>query len=151
MKHEVYFSRTKKTLGHPDAFRYVKKAVNAALENEHMERKCEIFVTFTDDEGIHAINLEQRNIDNATDVLSFPIGEEDYDTGCYFLGDMVISLPRCEKQGEEYGGGFEHELQYLTVHSVLHLLGYDHIDEAEQKAEMRAHEKEIMKRLGYDY
>ena len=151
MSHKVYFTREKKALGYSDAYRYVKKAVRAALENEKQERDCEVSVTFTDDEGIHAINLEQRNIDSATDVLSFPIGEEDYDTGCLFLGDMVISLERCERQGEEYGGGFYHELQYLTVHSVLHLLGYDHLDEGPMKAEMRAHEKEIMKRLGYDY
>ena len=151
MSHRIYFTREKKNLGHSDAYRYVKKAVNAALENEQQERDCELSVTFTDDEGIRVINREQRSIDSATDVLSFPIGEEDYDTGCLFLGDMVISLDRCEKQGEEYGGGFYHELQYLTVHSVLHLLGYDHLDEGEQKAEMRTHEKEIMKRLGYDY
>ena len=151
MSHQVYFIRDKKNLGHSDAFRHVKRAVNAALENEGTERDCEISVTFTDDAGIHAVNLEQRGIDSATDVLSFPIGEEDYDTGCLFLGDMVISLERCEKQGEEYGGGFAHELQYLTVHSVLHLLGYDHLDEGPMKAEMRAHEKDIMKRLGYDF
>ena len=151
MSHQVYFTREKKNLGHSDAYRYVKKAVNAALENEKQERDCEVSVTFTDDAGIRVINREQRNIDSATDVLSFPIGEEDYDTDCLFLGDMVISLERCEKQGEEYGGGFCHELQYLTVHSVLHLLGYDHLDEGVQKAEMRTHEKEIMKRLGYDY
>ncbi len=151
MSHQVYFTREKKNLGYSDAYRYVRKAVYAALENEKQQRDCEISVTFTDDEGIHAINSEQRNIDSTTDVLSFPIGEENYDTGCLFLGDMVISLERCAKQGEEYGGGFYHELQYLTVHSVLHLLGYDHLDEGVQKAEMRAHEKEIMKRLGYDY
>ncbi len=151
MKHQVYFTRERRSLGHSDAYRYVKKAVDAALENEKMERMCEVSVTFTDDEGIRIINREQRDIDAPTDVLSFPMGEEDYDTGCLFLGDMVISLPRCAAQGEEYGGGFYHELQYLTVHSVLHLLGYDHLDEGEQKAEMRKHEKEIMKRLGYDY
>lgn len=151
MKHQIYFYREKKNLGYPNAFRHVKKAIIAALENEKMNRPCEVSVTFTDDEGICAINREQRNIDSPTDVLSFPMGEDNLDTNCLFLGDMIISLERCAAQGEEYGGGFAHEVQYLSAHSLLHLLGYDHVDEAEQKAEMRAHEKEIMKRLGYDY
>lgn len=151
MKHSIYITRDGRKLGHSDAWRYVKKAAITALEAEEVDKDCEISVTFTDDEGIHAINLETRQVDAPTDVLSFPIGEQDYDTGLWFLGDMVISLERCERQGEEYGGGFTHELQYLTVHSVLHLLGYDHLDEGEEKARMRAREKEIMKRLGYDY
>ena len=118
---------------------------------EEVDKPSEICVTLTDDAGIHEINLENRGIDRPTDVLSFPIGELDYDTGRIFLGDMVLSLERAEAQSVEYGGTFEHEVQYLTVHSVLHLLGYDHLDEGEQKAAMRAREKEIMKRLGYDY
>ena len=75
----------------------------------------------------------------------------NYDTNRRYLGDMVLSLERAEAQGEEYGGGFAHEVQYLTVHSVLHLLGYDHLDEGEEKAKMRAREKAIMKELGYDF
>ena len=84
-------------------------------------------------------------------MLSFPIDEPDLDTGCRFLGDMVLSLERAQAQGEEYGGGYAHECQYLTVHSVLHLMGYDHLDEGEEKARMRAREKAIMKELGYDF
>ena len=103
------------------------------------------------DAGIHAVNLECRGVDAPTDVLSFPIDEPDLDTGCRFLGDMVLSLERVEAQSEEYGGGFAHEAQYLTVHSVLHLLGYDHLDEGAEKERMRGREKAIMKELGYDF
>ena len=110
----------------------------------------------TDDEGIHAVNREFRQVDRATDVLRFPFNEltpgafdpdaceRDLDTGALLLGDMMISLERCAAQGEEFGHGFGREIQYLTVHSVLHLLGYDHVDEGEMKAQMRAREKAIM-------
>ena len=151
MRHHISISRQKTGLGHPEIFRAIKAAAVAALLYEQVDKPCEICVTLTDDAGIHEINRENRGIDRPTDVLSFPIGELDYDTGRIFLGDMVLSLERAEEQSVEFGGTFEHEVQYLTVHSVLHLLGYDHLDEGEQKAAMRAREKEIMKRLGYDY
>ncbi len=151
MRHQLWFTRAKRGLGHPEAWRLVRLAAAAALEAEAVTEPCELGVTFTDDAGIRAVNRRQRNVDAATDVLSFPIGERDYDTGRQYLGDMVLSLERAEAQGAEYGGGFGHEVQYLTVHSVLHLLGYDHLDEGEEKARMRGREKEIMKRLGYDY
>ena len=151
MRHHISISRQKTGLGHPEIFRAIKAAAVAALLYEQVDKPSEICVTLTDDEGIHEINRENRGVDKPTDVLSFPIGELDYDTGRIFLGDMVLSLERAEAQSVEFGGTFEHEVQYLTVHSVLHLLGYDHLDEGEQKAAMRAREKEIMKRLGYDY
>ena len=151
MRHKIYVSRAKKGLGYSHTHKLVKKAAVAALEAEKVAEDCEIFVTLTDDKGIHVINREQRSVDKPTDVLSFPIGEMDYDTGCLFLGDMVLSLERADAQGQEYGGGYDHEVQYLTVHSVLHLLGYDHLDEGEEKARMRAREKAIMKELGYDF
>ena len=151
MTHKIYITRAKRSLGHPETAQLIKKAATTALNAEKVEEQCEISVTLTDDAGIHIINREQREVDRPTDVLSFPIGEEDYDTGCLFLGDMVLSLERAEAQGEEYGGGYAHEVQYLTVHSVLHLLGYDHLDEGEEKAKMRAREKAIMKELGYDF
>ena len=151
MQHNFYIYREKRGLGHPETAALVKKAAAAALRAEGVDEPCEIGVTLTNDEGIHAINREQRGVDRPTDVLSFPIDEMDYDTNHRYLGDMVLSLERAEAQGEEYGGGFEHEAQYLTVHSVLHLLGYDHLDEGEEKAKMRAREKAIMKELGYDF
>ena len=151
MQHKFYIYREKRNLGHPEMAALVKKAAAAALHAEGVDEPCEIGITLTNDEGIHVINREQRGVDRATDVLSFPIDEMDYDTNRRYLGDMVLSLERAEAQGEEYGGGFEHEVQYLTVHSVLHLLGYDHLDEGEGKAKMRAREKAIMKELGYDF
>jgi len=151
MQHKIYVTRARRSLGHPETAALVKKAAAVALRAEGMDEPCEIGVTLTDDAGIHAVNRENRNVDAPTDVLSFPIDEMDYDAGCRFLGDMVLSLERVEAQAEEYGGGYEHEAQYLTVHSVLHLLGYDHLDEGEEKARMRAREKAIMKELGYDF
>ena len=151
MKHQIivrYSNRADRSL---PLTLHLRKCIAAALEAEHVNVPCEINVLVTDDEGIRAINKAYRQIDKATDVLSFPIDEMDYDTNRRYLGDMVLSLERAEAQGEEYGGGFEHEAQYLTVHSVLHLLGYDHLDEGEEKAKMRAREKAIMKELGYDF
>ena len=151
MQHRLYIYREKRGLGHPETAALVKKAAAAALRAEGVDEPCEIGVTLTNDKGIHGINCEQRGVDRPTDVLSFPIDEMNYDTNRRNLGDMVLSLERAEAQGEEYGGGYEHEVQYLTVHSVLHLLGYDHLDEGEEKAKMRAREKAIMKELGYDF
>ena len=151
MQHRLYIYREKRGLGHPETAALVKKAAAAALRAEGVDEPCESGVTLTNDKGIHGINCEQRGVDRPTDVLSFPIDEMNYDTNRRYLGDMVLSLERAEAQGEEYGGGFAHEVQYLTVHSVLHLLGYDHLDEGEEKAKMRAREKAIMKELGYDF
>ena len=148
--------RDVKNLGHNNSASLIKKAINMALSAENVQENCIINVVLTDDEGIRAVNLSERNIDSATDVLSFPaneltpgefdpeVCEWDYDNDAVYLGDMMISVPRCEQQGEEFGHGYERELMYLTVHSVLHLLGYDHVDEGEMKRQMRAREKEIM-------
>ena len=156
MQHEIYVSREVKNLGHRNSAALIKKAANMALDAEGVDVPCIISVMLTDEEGIHAVNREFRGVDAATDVLSFPQNElipgdfhsedceKDLDTGAVLLGDMMISIPRCEAQGEEFGHGYERELMYLTVHSVLHLLGYDHMDEGEQKRQMRAREKAIM-------
>lgn len=151
MQHKIYITRQKRSLGHPETAALVKNAAAAALKAEGIDEPCEIGVTLTDDQGIHTVNLENRGVDAATDVLSFPIDEPDLDAGCRYLGDMVLSLERVEAQAEEYGGGYAHEAQYLTVHSVLHLLGYDHLDEGPEKEKMRAREKAVMKELGYDF
>lgn len=136
-----------------------RKVITAALEAEGVEEPCEISVLITDDEGIHQINLEQREVDRPTDVLSFPMfdlepgehpDEEDADpeTGLIPLGDMVISLERATEQAAEFGHSVEREICYLTVHSVLHLLGYDHMDEGPMKAQMRLREESILGQLG---
>ena len=137
----------------------LRQVIPAALEAEGVDVHCEVDVLFTDDEGIHQINLEQRQVDRPTDVLSFPMfdlqpgehpTEEDADPGDNLvpLGDMVISLERAKAQWGEYGHGTRREVAYLAVHSVLHLLGYDHMDEGPMKAQMRAREEAILEQLG---
>lgn len=152
-------SREKRGLGHENARKLILRAAAAALAAEGVTEDCALSALLTDDEGIREINREYRGIDSATDVLSFPLNElepgefdaaaceRDLDTGRILLGDMAFSLERCARQGEEYLHGFDHELMYLTVHSVLHLLGYDHVDEGEMKRQMREREKAIMARL----
>ena len=158
--HEIQVYREKRNLGWPESAKLIRKAVKTALKAQGVQDDCTVNVLLTDDEGIRAVNLAQRGIDAPTDVLSFPLNELregdfspencefDYETERIMLGDMVLDLERCAKQGEEYGHGFAHELSYLTVHSVLHLLGYDHLDEGLRKQRMRAREKAIMALLG---
>lgn len=139
----------------------LQQVIPAALTAEGVEVPWEVDVLFTDDEGIHAINLSERGVDSPTDVLSFPMlelspgekpTEDDREpgTGLVPLGDMVLNLNRIRSQGEEYGHGSRRECAYLAVHSVLHLLGYDHVDEGEMKAQMRAREETILQELGID-
>ena len=154
--HEIAVSREVKNLGHRNAAELIRKAAERTLNAEKIEAPCLISVMLTDADGIHRVNREFRGVDRETDVLSFPLNEltpgafdpeiceRDWETGAVMLGDMMISVPACEKQGEEFGHGFDREIQYLTVHSVLHLLGYDHMDEGEQKKQMRDREKVIM-------
>ena len=137
----------------------IRKAIRTALALEGVTAPCEVDVLLTNDEGIHQTNLDMRGVDAPTDVLSFPMfelepGEKprpewaDPDTEKVLLGDMMISLERAEAQAEEYGHSLEREVCYLAVHSVLHLLGYDHLDEGPQKRQMRAREEAILGELG---
>ena len=137
----------------------IRKVIRTALAAEGVDFPCEVDVLLTNDENIHQVNLDMRGVDRPTDVLSFPMfdlspgekpGEEheDPDTGLVPLGDMCISLERARAQAEEYGHSVQRELSYLAVHSVLHLLGYDHMDEGPQKAQMRAREEAILAELG---
>ncbi|MCF0136857.1 MAG: rRNA maturation RNase YbeY [Oscillospiraceae bacterium] len=156
MSHKVVISREKHGLGHFKAEQLIRKSIKKALTAEGIYQPCTVSVMLTDDDGIHSVNREFRGVDRATDVLSFPFNEltpgefdeslceRDPEDGSILLGDMMISLEHCEVQGKELGHGFEREVCYLTVHSVLHLLGYDHVDEGEMKARMRAREKDIM-------
>lgn len=137
----------------------MQTAADCAVWMEGVARPCAVNIRICDDDAIHEINREYRGVDRATDVLSFPMNELtpgafdpdacewDYETERAMLGDMVISMERCAEQAETYGHSFAHEVSYLTVHSVLHLLGYDHVDEGEDKRRMRAREKEIMRLL----
>lgn len=137
----------------------LERVIPAALEAEGVDVGCEINVLLTDDEGIRDINREMRKVDAPTDVLSFPMFElrpgdkptradADPATGLVPLGDMCISLERARAQAVEYGHSPERETAYLAVHSVLHLLGYDHLDEGPMKAQMRAREEDILEALG---
>ena len=134
----------------------IGKCIEATLKAENIPVKCEINVLVTDDSGIHAINKSSRDIDRPTDVLSFPMFQleagnppedwEEYldiETDMCPLGDMCISLERAVAQAKEFGHSVKREVGYLTIHSMLHLLGYDHLDEGEMKKQMRAREEAI--------
>lgn len=132
----------------------VKAAIYSALDYEDFGRAAEVSVTFTDNDGIREINREHRDIDSATDVLSFPMldSEEDSDinmgTGAVLLGDIVISLERAAEQAEEFGHSFTREVAFLTVHSVLHLLGYDHVTSEEDEERMCARQEAVLEFMG---
>lgn len=136
---------------------HLRRCIRAAVRCEGVGVPVEVNVLVTDDKGIRQINRAGRGIDKATDVLSFPAFEFtpgalpedlspylDEETGLLPLGDMAISLERARRQAAEYGHSVRREVGYLTVHSVLHLLGYDHVDEGEQKRRMRAREEAIL-------
>lgn len=123
----------------------VKNAVEATLKFEGFENDCEVSITFTDNESIREINKEYRDIDRETDVLSFPM-EDDGDE--VVLGDIVISLEKAKEQSEEYGHSLDREVSFLTVHSTLHLLGYDHETSEEDEKIMFGKQEEILKIMG---
>ena len=137
----------------------IRRAITTVLTAEGMTLRCEVNVNVTDDAGIHEVNLTMRDVDRPTDVLSFPMfdlspgelpDETDADpaTGLIPLGDMCLSMERVKAQAKEFGHSEPRELAYLVVHSVLHLLGDDHLDEGVEKARMRAREEAIMENLG---
>lgn len=134
----------------------IRRCAQATLQAENIQVPCEINVLVTNDQGIQAINAASRSIDRATDVLSFPMFDLtagspptdwssylDPETGLCPLGDMAISYERAAEQAKEYGHSLRREVGYLTIHSMLHLLGYDHLDDGEQKAQMRKREEQI--------
>lgn len=126
------------------------EAAELVLQNEGLDPAfCEISVTFVDDETIREINRENRGVDSVTDVLSFPQFDDLADIDQrrpYLLGDVVLCTAQAERQAEEYGHSTDRELVYLFVHSMCHLVGYDHMEE-EEKAEMRAAEEAVMTAL----
>ncbi len=137
----------------------IEQVLQKGAELENLPFDAEVSVCFTNNEEIRQINQEQRGIDKATDVLSFPmlemipgqdynVGPEDLDpeTGFVYLGDIVISLERAEEQAKEYDHSIERETAFLAIHSLLHLLGFDHMNEEERK-EMRLHEEAVLTAL----
>ena len=148
------------TVKQPIVAAVIKKCIETTLASEGVSAPCEVNVLVTNDKGIHTINKASRDIDRPTDVLSFPMftltpGQppEDWteyldpETGLCPLGDMCISLERAIAQAREFGHSVKREVGYLTIHSMLHLLGYDHLDEGEQKKQMRAREEAIAAKI----
>ena len=131
----------------------VRRSCIATLQLENVEGPSEIEVSFVDDNEIKELNAKFRNIESSTDVLSFPLGENgEYDinpeTGAKMLGDVVISLEHAVSQAERFGHSFEREVAYLTVHSVLHLLGYDHVNGGLEQVRLREKEEAVLAELG---
>ena len=134
----------------------IKKCIQSTLDAERISVPCEINVLITDDAGIQIVNRETRELDKPPEVLSFPMfqlepgnpptdwtGYQDPDSGRVPLGDMCISLERAVAQAQEFGHSTRREVGYLTIHSMLHLLGYDHLDEGPMKKQMRSREEAI--------
>lgn len=153
-KVKVVIQNKQKAVKIPAGIRMLlRRACHAALESEGFDGAAEVNITFTDDDGIHELNRQFRNIDRSTDVLSFPLGSGgEYDinpeSGAKMLGDIVISMEHACAQAEEYGHTLQREMAFLTVHSMLHLLGYDHEDGGLEALRMREREEEILKKLG---
>ena len=156
MKNKINLQFSFFTLKQPLLRAIITQCINAVLEQENIQVPCEINVLVTDDQTIHGINLSARGVDKPTDVLSFPMfslvaGQppEDWSdyidpgTGLCPLGDMVISFERAVSQANDFGHSVRREVGYLTIHSMLHLLGYDHMDDGEEKRLMRSREEVI--------
>ena len=160
MNHRIVVAFEKQSLDSIGLNVHLRRCIRAVLEAQELPVPCEINVLVTDNMGIQAINRASRDKDEATDVLSFPMfdfvpGELpadltpylDEQTGLLPLGDMAISLERAREQAKAFGHSTKREIGYLTIHSILHLLGYDHLDEGPMKRQMRAKEEEILKKI----
>lgn len=158
MKLKIYFENSQEKISVTYKLKLLmREAIEATLDHESYGNPCEVSLTFTDNEGIHEMNKRYRGVDKPTDVLSFPLfdyeGESEeppIDEFMNMLGDIVISLEKAEEQAKEYGHSFERETAFLCVHSMLHLLGYDHERSEEEDEEMRARQREIMAMLGLE-
>ena len=153
-KVKVIISNDQKAVKIPTGIRLlVRRCCHAALLQEEFDGSAEVSVTFVDNAKIHELNKQYRNIDRETDVLSFPLGENgeydiNHDTGAKMLGDIVISLEKAVEQAEMYGHPLQREVAFLTVHSMLHLLGYDHEAGGLEAVHMREKEEAVLTKLG---
>lgn len=154
MKIVIFLSNEQDKLDPPENIeKLIEDCTAAALEEEGIDDTAEVSVTFTDNAGIRELNSEHRGIDRETDVLSFPLGDDngyeiDPDNDAIMLGDIVISLERAAQQAEEYGHSYRREVAFLITHSLFHLLGYDHVNSEEEEKEMFGKQDKILDRLG---
>lgn len=153
-KIKVVIENKQKTVKIPTGIRLLmRRCCHAVLELENFEGSAQVDISIVDNEQIRVINREHRKIDAVTDVLSFPLGENgvydvDPDTGAKQLGDIVLSIERAQDQAEQYGHSLQREVGYLTVHSMLHLLGYDHVQGGLDAVRMREKEEAVMTSVG---
>ena len=153
-KVKVIISNDQKAVKIPTGIRLlVRRCCHAVLLQEEFDGSAEVSVTFVDNAKIRELNKQYRNIDRETDVLSFPLGENgeydiNHDTGAKMLGDIVISLEKAVEQAEMYGHPLQREVAFLTVHSMLHLLGYDHEAGGLEAVRMREKEEAVLTKLG---
>ncbi len=153
-KIKVVISDDQKAVKVPTGIRLlIRRCCNAVLTNENFDSSAEVSVRFVDDEQIHELNLQYRNVDSSTDVLSFPLGQDgiydvNYSTGAKMLGDIVISVEHAMAQAKTYGHSLQREIGFLTVHSMLHLLGYDHEAGGIEQVKMREKEEKVLTQLG---
>lgn len=151
---KVIITNNQKTVRVPTGVRMlIRRCCNAVLIGEDFKGSAEISVTIVDNSEIHELNLKHRNIDRPTDVLSFPLGVDgvydiNNDTGAQMLGDIVISIEKAMEQAELYGHSLDREIAFLTVHSMLHLLGYDHEPGGLELVRMREKEEAVLTQLG---
>ena len=154
MSNKVYITNHQKAVKIPSGLRIlIRRSCNAVLEYEKFEGPAEISVTFVDNAAIQELNAQYRGKDMPTDVLSFPLGEngvydKNEDTGASLLGDIVISMEKAMEQAELYGHALQREVAFLTVHSMLHLLGYDHEAGGLEAVRMREREEAVLIQLG---
>lgn len=152
---KVIISNEQKKVKVPTGIRLlIRRCCHAVLELEKFEGSAEVSVTFVDNERIHELNKQYRNIDRETDVLSFPLGENgeydvNLDTGAKMLGDIVISIEKAMEQAEMYNHALQREIGFLTVHSMLHLLGYDHEQGGLAEVHMREKEETVLTQIGW--
>ena len=153
-KIRVVIENTQKTVKIPTGVRLLmRRCCHAVLEMEHFEGSAQVDITLVDNQQIRKYNKEHRHIDAVTDVLSFPLGEHGHydvkpENGAYMLGDIVLSGERALEQAEQFGHSLQREIGYLTVHSMLHLLGYDHVDGGLEAVRMREKEEAVMSSIG---
>lgn len=156
MKLKIYFSNEQDKIKISFKIRHlIKKSVKEALAQEGFSYPAEVSVSFVDNEAIHKLNLEYREKDKPTDVLSFPMWEKEelsdgsaLDGHAVTLGDIIISAEKAKSQAEEYGHSLEREICFLSVHSILHLLGYDHETSEEDEAYMKTKQEDVLIKIG---